>query len=53
MYIKIGIISVKFNSVSPLSQGAFTNRSRGPYGEQKLLFESYNFTDRTGPGIDL
>ena len=51
---------VLWNRLSPfcfviflLFKGAFTNRSRGPYGEQKLLFESYICTHRTGPGNDL
>ena len=32
---------------------AFANHSQGPYCEENLLFDPYNFTHRTGSGIGL
>ena len=42
-----------FSIITSTAKGAFTNRSRGPYIEKTLLFESHKFTHRTGPGTDL
>ena len=36
-----------------LAKGAFSNHSRGPYGEQNYMKQIVVLTRRTGPGNDL